>query len=333
MTTRTLSGGVFEYFTTDYELVSEEQLIFFTLDGRACEIGSPDSSFDSFLSDDKKIFLKVSGSQFHLLYDTIGVVFHLFDHDPETLFILNTGEVNANDLIHNLREFFFKLLDFYKVRYEIYSPDLQSNKVNAKNFYRRKDVQHDMFSHKVAASLSRYTRPFIINKNVEPFRKVYLSRRVANKKKNNAYSSSWPIVQIPEHFFNRVDNEEKLENFFSSNGFEIVYPENFKTFEEQINFFNEVKTLISLSGAGLSNALFMQDNCNIIELFTSHWIWRNAKDNNNNIRQLREEEHFFYNSIAFEKGQEYVAVNNKEKRAEDVIHKFNTNPILKAIIA
>lgn len=332
MTTRTLSGGVFEYFTTDYELVSEEKLIYFTLDGRSCEIGNPDSSFDSFLSEDKKIFLKVSGSQFHLLYDTIGVVFHLFDKDPETLFILNTGEVNSNSLISNLREFFFKLLDFYKIRYEIYASDLQDNKVNAKNFYRRKDVQQDIFSHKVATSLARYTRPFIINKNVEPFKKIYLSRRIANSKKNITYGHTWPVVQLPEQFFNRVDDEEKLENFFSEHGFEVVYPENFKTFEEQINFFREVKTLVSLSGAGLSNALFMQDNCNVVELFTSHWIWINAKGNDS-IRQLREEEHFFYNSIAFEKGQEYIAVNNKEKSAEEVIHKFKTNPILKAIIS
>lgn len=333
MSTRTLSGGVFEYFVTDYELISEEQLVYFTLDGRACEIGSTDSTYDSFLSDDKKIFLNVSGSQFHLLYDTMGTIFHLFDHDPETLFILNTGEVKSQDLISNLREFFFKLLDLNNVRYQVYSSDLKDNKVNARNFYRRKDHQQEMYSHKVGESISKYTRVFIKNKQVEPFRKVYLSRRVANSKKDITYGNTLPIVQIPRHFFNRVDDEEMLENFFSSHGFEIVYPENFKTFEEQINFFYEVKTLISLSGAGLSNALFMQTKGNVIELFTSHWIWRNAKDNNRNVRQLREEEHFFYNSIAFEKGHEYVAVNNKEKSATDIINKFETNPILKAIIS
>lgn len=333
MTTRTLSVGVFEQFLTDYKLVSEERMISFTLDGRDCELGETSTSLKSFFSEDKKIFLRISGSQFHLLYDTMGVVLHLFEMDPETLFILNLSEVGSNKLINSLKEFFFKLLDFYHIRYQIYSSELEQDKVNAKNFYVRTYNHKDSISHKAAALVSKYVMPFIVNKDAKPFRKVYLSRRVVNKQKTLQYAKSWPLVQLPEPLFNRIDDEEKIEEFFRVCGFDIVYPENFKTFEDQVNFFYEVDTLISLSGAGLSNAVFMQNDCNIVELFTSHWIWRNKQEDTPSIRVLKEEEHFFYNSIAFEKGQEYIAVNNKDKSANEVIRKFQTNPILKAIIS
>lgn len=333
MTTRTLSGGVFEYYATDYELISEETKVCFTLDGRSCELGRPDSSLKSFFSEDRKIFLKVSGSHFHLLDDTMGTILHLFEMDPEILFILNLGEVNSNKLMNNLKDFFFKLLDLYQIRYQIYGYDLEENKVNAKNFYRRVYNQKDGMSHKAPTLISKYAMPFITNKEAAPFRKVYLSRRVVNNQKQSQYGHTYPVVQLPKSLLNRIDDEEELENFFRESGFEVVYPENFATFEEQINFFYEVETLISISGAGLSNAIFMQSNCNVVELFTSHWIWRNKQAESPTVRILKEEEHFFYNSIAFEKGQEFIAVNNKDKKAEEIINKFKTNTILKAIIA
>ncbi len=329
-TTSTLSTFNFTQVQTDYDLILENSLIYFTLDGRDCVLDEPQEEYESFLSEDKKIFLEISSSQFHLLYNTLGTILHLFEQDKDTLFILNIDNVSSNSLIDNLKNFFFKLLDYHKIKYQIYSNNLGVNKVNAKNFYSRRNTYDDIISHKPVTSITKYINPFIKNKDVKPFKKIYLSRNIVNKEKDISYGSE-DVIQINKKLFDRIDDEEKIEKYFTDHGFEIVYPENFKTFEDQINFFNEVKTVVSLSGAGLSNAIFMQQGSNVIELLTSHYVWRPRYENEKKIISITEEEHFFYASIAFEKGHDYVAINNKDKNADTLINRMNHNPILNGV--
>ena len=94
-----------------------------------------------------------------------------------------------------------------------------------------------------------------------------------------------------------------------------------------------MKTVVSLSGAGLTNAIFMQQGSNVVELLTSHYVWKQRYENKNKIISITEEEHFFYISVALEKGHDYVAINNKEKNADTLINRINQNPIFKEIIS
>lgn len=330
-TTSTISTFNFKQVETDYDLIPESKLVYFSLDGRNCVVDDPQEGYESFFSEDKKIFLEVSSSQFHLLYNTLGTVLHLFEQDKDILFMLSINSVNSNNLISSLKDFFFKVLDYHSVRYEVYFNDLGVNRVNANNFYNRKDTYDDIISHKPVTNITKYVSPFIKNKDVLPSKKIYLSRKVVNNTKDILYGSD-DIIQINKKLFDRIDDEDKLEKYFSENGFEIVYPENFNTFEEQINFFNEVKTVVSLSGAGLSNAIFMQPGSNVVELLTYHYVWRPRYENEKKFISITEEEHFFYASIALEKGLEYISVNSKEKNADTIINKINQNLIFKGIL-
>ena len=76
----------------------------------------------------------------------------------------------------------------------------------------------------------------------------------------------------------------------------------------------------------------MQQGSNVIELLTSHYLWRQRYENKKKIISITEEEHFFYASIALEKGHDYVAINNKEKNADILINRINHNSIFKGII-
>ena len=90
----------------------------------------------------------------------------------------------------------------------------------------------------------------------------------------------------------RMDNYKYLEDFFEKYNFEIIDNINeFYAFSEnfidQINFFNEVKTLISVSGSGLTNSLFMQKNTNLIELITPFNIFYCSKFINEKSKNLK----------------------------------------------
>ena len=330
MHTKNISTFNFKEVENGYSLISDNKLIYFTPDGTNCIIGNSEDGYDSFLSKDKKIFLEISSSQFHLLYDTLGTILYLFEQDKDTLFILNINSVNSNKLIDSLKDFFFMLLDYHSIKYKIYSNNFEAPKLNANNFYNRSDAHIEVISNKAPTNITKYVKPFIKNKDIEPYRKIYLSRKIANSLKDISYGSN-DLIQINKKLFDRIDDEEKLEKYFSENGFEIVYPEKFESFEEQLNFFYEVKTVVSLSGAGLSNAIFMQQGSNVIELLTYHYVWRPRYENEKRFLSITEEEHFFYVSIALEKGLEYIAINNKEQNADMIINKINQNTILKGI--
>ena len=87
---------------------------------------------------------------------------------------------------------------------------------------------------------------FLNNKNVIPYRKVYISRLNAARRK--------------------FVNEQEVIDLMKKNNFEIVYLEN-STLETQIKLFNEVKYFVAMHGAALTNILFMQEETNVLELY------------------------------------------------------------------
>jgi len=70
-----------------------------------------------------------------------------------------------------------------------------------------------------------------------PFRRVYISRKLADKRK--------------------AHNELAVELLMRKHGFEIVHPENI-SLKAQIELMAETQILVSLHGAALTNMLFMQ---------------------------------------------------------------------------
>jgi capsular polysaccharide biosynthesis protein len=84
-----------------------------------------------------------------------------------------------------------------------------------------------------------------IDNSIVPFRKIYISRGKARRRK--------------------IINEYALVEFLTKQGFEIHALEDYSLFQ-QIRLFNESTMVLSNHGAGLTNIMFMQPNCKVIEL-------------------------------------------------------------------
>lgn len=99
--------------------------------------------------------------------------------------------------------------------------------------------------------LARKTSEWLsINPTQTPWKKVYISRKLAPKRK--------------------AHNEEQVESFLKENGFEIVYAEKLSLLE-QIELMSETSLLVCLHGAALTNMLFLPKTSTVLEL-------RNAGD-------------------------------------------------------
>jgi capsular polysaccharide biosynthesis protein len=97
----------------------------------------------------------------------------------------------------------------------------------------------------------------------EPTKKIYLSRRAAVEALIKTFNEPVDITKYPSY---RIDDEAELEDFFKSNGYEIVYPEDFNSMEEQISYMQQVKVFVSISGSGFLNQLFMNSDTHVMEL-------------------------------------------------------------------
>lgn len=146
------------------------------------------------------------------------------------------------------------------------------------------------------------TRKFIKEINKKPFRKVFVARKSLLQK--------------------RIDEPDKLAEYFLSLGFEIVYPEDFSNFIDQINYFNECKVIAGLSGSGLSNCVFMQQGGVVIEISGLF----SAGD-----PEYPLEIHDFYRIMALYRGHLYFSVSNISKKIEDFVRSDKTIKLIEML--
>ncbi len=107
----------------------------------------------------------------------------------------------------------------------------------------------------------------IIRKDLEEyivprkFRNIFISRERYNK----AYLEKIDELRSQQRYYK---DEKELEDFFWSEGYEIVYAEDYGLID-QIKLFSEAKTIASVAGAGLFNLLWGNENTRVIEIMTN----------------------------------------------------------------
>ena len=287
--------------------------------------------FEIITNNRKKIILKaqISLSFFHFFYDFIGTLLNCpKDDNPLIVFLLVSPDPQHYDF-----NFILNICKEKNIDYVVLERKDAYLEIN--NFY------YTHHFHAIGCGsqiISEIIYNNIQNKlEILPTKKVYISRKKTEDHhpyidlsfENNLKKSSFIKSK-------RIDKEELIENFFEQNGFEIIYTEDkFKNLKEQIEYFKDVKTIAGLSGAGFTNAIFMQPNTNMIEIISTHIFptlpnmeWTEIEDN-----MFTETQHFFYNKIAFEKKQNYYTINNIEKKAEIVLDRIKSNKLMMELIS
>lgn len=84
--------------------------------------------------------------------------------------------------------------------------------------------------------------------NPPPWRKIFLSRKNAR--------------------YRQLLNTMEIEDYLSTQGFEIVFPEHL-SFYAQVQLFSQANLIIGQSGAGMANIIFAPKNCKILMLYNN----------------------------------------------------------------
>jgi hypothetical protein len=272
------------------------------------------------ISDQPKILIEIHKNVYHNIVNTYGIILNALKIFNNPLFIFNTYTLRPGYLDHNLIEFFYCFLKENNINRILIDPALH-NQILINNFYYmggEQPVPNPI--NLINEKFSKY-----LKNNEDLNKKVYISRKNIETQTFEYENKDKELLKdIKERLF----DEHVLEQYFRRNNFEIVYPETFNSFIDQINYFNKVKTLVSLSGASSLNGIFMQPGANILEISTD-LITPHGDSNYGNF--VKSHHHFFHN-IAHERDIFFYSIKNDTKQSKDIINKIESNKILRGLI-
>jgi hypothetical protein len=191
---------------------------------------------------ENKLLVNLDGDFFPFLFQDIPGILYFYSrikYRNFKIYIYTIKEDCSN--YDNLKNFLAKYLTDINVKFEFLNKkNFDAIKIN--NFVNIFSA-FDPFSAKL---LNSKTRKYLKSYTPTPFRKVFVAR--------------------DKDLEQRIDSDERVKSFFVDAGFEVIYPEQFDNFIDQINYFSECKVIAGISGSGLSNCVFMRPGGTMIEL-------------------------------------------------------------------
>jgi hypothetical protein len=273
-----------------------------------------------------KIVISLQQSVYHFLIDDLGGIMEAFKQFPDAEYIIDVSGVHHEMFLtdsYHFYKFFAQSLNDYGIDYKIVHL-MDFDVIYMDKFY---ILDYGYIPVDRGHSIFNYFLPYVEDKSIEPTKKVFLSRTKMESDYSDQVVDKSGKTLLPKK---RMDDETKLERLFVSLGYEIVYPENFKDFREQINFFYSVKTIASLTSSGLSNSVFMQPGGNVIEITTPLIVAPIASDGA--VGSVNIEVHHFYKHLAYQKGHFYFSLPNPDLKIQELLSFIKGNKWLRKML-
>lgn len=297
-------------------------------------------------SDSKKYVVMFHLPFYHFLIETLMYIFKVRSVDPDSQFVVIVDKIQRHDTrVNDLKkqiEFLSWVLKENGIKYSIIKTwDRFPNK-KTRNIYKVKNaIFLTMFEIATKISFKDITK--LIDKHIldkipaagAADKKIYMSRRsmsqpaihysqIKDVSEINKLQGDLVTIELdPEEFFyrdnTRIYQEELLEEYLSSLGYEIFRAESFKTIQDQIAYMKSVKTVVAVSGSALLNILFMNPKGVVIELRVEEL---RVNLNNDKQDQLSMNIMTEYVGLSYAKNHLHIGIDSHDKEAATSIQKL-----------
>jgi hypothetical protein len=272
------------------------------------------------ITNQKKVLISLNIGMYNFFYTCVTSILKVNKEHPGCLFVLDAFGLYS-DIKEPYFKFLLKLLNDLNIDY-IILPNDEIKEIYINDFY---VIDQALFSEQDIDLFYKTFLKYIKNPDVQPFRTVYISRGYVP---DRTYLEAKPGLRFSSD--NRILDEPVLEKFFLENNVEVTHPEDFKDFVDQINYFYETKTLISLTSSGISNSLFMKPNGTVFEIVTP--LIQGIGINGHGPIHTKEDLHHIYNALVYVKDHYYVSIPNQDRESKTIIEKIKGNPSTLAAI-
>lgn len=289
------------------------------------------------INNNTKLIKVISVSFYHALLDDLAEIIYALTYYPDAEVILEISNVSdmLNEPHMNFFGYFLDRLAEENIKYKLVDGSkydlVYINKFAVVDFPFHSGGRLDLLD----TFMTRKNEP-----SVEPFRKVFISRKMQRDKGEIEDAKNFSY-----HDDNRIDNHEELEKIFIDMGFEVIDAELISDFKEQMKIFKEAKIVASLTSSGLSNAVFMRNGGILVEIVTP-LITQSPLANSNYFESigidpkdyemdlnLVQEVHMFYHNLAFFKNHLYIGIPNYTRENKKVREFIDSHPQLKALLS
>jgi|DEB19_MinimDraft_3_1074340.scaffolds.fasta_scaffold00039_35 hypothetical protein len=246
----------------------------------------------------------------HAFFNMVQYILHYHRINNDAYFVIMFGlDYREEDKEINHAKFILKLLDDKKIKYELVY--LKEESIVVKDATYMSVIPFSSFVFKEVYDYCSTK----INRVKSPNKVAYLARsKVPPKAENSIFNGKdQNSFRIKNDL--RIEDEEVLIEYFKQKGFDIVYPEDFASFEEQIIYFDSVKAMICPSGSGMANMMFLQPSQIVVELQTPVLI--------GGTQQV----HPFYEGFAWAKKHNLITIPH-ERKSEHIIEYFEKRKFL-----
>jgi hypothetical protein len=275
----------------------------------------------------KKFLVSSNVGVYNFFYAVLSSIIRIHRHNPDATFIIEPHQVVHNADNKHFVKTFSSVLTYKGIKHKILDVDNYDTLI-VNDFvlvppgtinFNHTDVED---AAEACRSVSGISAGHTGNK------KVYVSR------KNVVDDRSFVGLVKPGLSFDkdfRIFNEHILEDFLRSIGFEVVYPEDFQSMEDQIRYFSEVEVLVSVTSSGIANAMFMKPGGAIVELTTTFLMMMSYEEAGMPPYEAYESIHHIYNNLAYVVGHNHFTIPNYTRQAEDIRDRIINNKYLKEL--
>lgn len=263
----------------------------------------------------EKVFLKLEKGFFHAISGTLAQI--LIEHEKNNNIEIILGTLPDDSFGDTFNQFIINTMKKKNIKHKVVL--IEDNTI----YKIDRCLYFDM-------TMLTYPALKIIEKlgleyssNNPPYKKIILTRKFVHRFAKNV-DGLFGRMDKNKFLFQddiRMNDEDKLIQYFEKIGFECISPESFESMEEQILFFSEVKTIVSVTTAGLLNSIFMPQGSKVIELSVP-MIAGGVESLHSNL----------YSGISFAKNHKYISIPTMRK-AEDIIKIIENDISLKKYLA
>lgn len=280
------------------------------------------------VSDQPKVLMSLTTSLYHLYHDEFAELLTQYEITPNAKFLIDITHIKNLNPLPEYIKMIFKFLNSNGIDYR--PIDLSVNNIfNINNLYYRNPDAESFAINRPTKKLYEFANKYVEDKDSVADKKVYLSR----KNFKNRDLSFFIKGKLSYENDNRFDDEQLVEDYFKSLGFEIVCPEDFESFEEQMKFFYNVKKIVSVTSSGLLNSCFMRPGSTMIEITTPlisfDRIGNGVTDRGSSGQQ---ELHHFYHTMSIIDNKKYLSIPNVERSSKSFIDTIEANIELKTFL-
>lgn len=284
--------------------------------------------FPDLASETRKYIFQLRPEFYHFFIDNIVYLFKIHEAYPDAEFYFGfryNGDVPVENEGKKNLQFLEELLQKYKITYTILdTPASSLGKVEYPTYRVKNAFLVDDYNNDADVSLKDIARIFntyVLESPEDPDlinKKVYLSRRSLIQFVNPLFElKSEELIPGWEGYKDnlRIYQEELIEDYLRSVGFDIVYPEQLPTVKDQVELLGKAKVFCGVTGSGLVNQLLMPDGGIVIELKVEDLV-------NLGSPHPRQTTYPMYNDFGYSKDHTYISLDVSDKEGSTAVKKL-----------